>query len=72
MYRIAYPQDNSISIIIPTNQNNLHDLARDIVPKNIPYKIIESSVIPADRTFREAWEIDFNNPDGYGEQNDNN
>ena len=33
-----------------------------------PYWIVEDSVIPTDRTFRSAWEMDesFGNPDGFG------
>lgn len=44
----------------------------DIVTKwgeyNTPYWIIEDSMIPLDRVFRNAWEIDesFGDPDGYG------
>lgn len=33
-----------------------------------PYWIVEDSVIPTDRTFREAWTVDesFGKPDGFG------
>ena len=33
-----------------------------------PYWIVETSLIPEDRTFRSAWEIDenFGKPDGFG------
>ena len=36
-----------------------------------PYWIVEDSVIPTDRTFRSAWEIDesFGKPDGFGGEN---
>ena len=32
--------------------------ADKVVPHAVPYKIIDSSEIPADRTFRNAWEVD--------------
>jgi len=43
-------------------------IAEKDVPHNLPYWIVEDSVIPEDRTFRSAWEIDesFGEPDGFG------
>jgi hypothetical protein len=32
----------------------------------LPYKIINASDMPADRTFRDAWEADIVEPDGLG------
>ena len=72
MNRIIYPNNESISIIIPVDYSDIHLLAKNLVPKNIPYKIIDESLIPSDRTFRGAWQSDFSNPDGYGEKHDNN
>ena len=34
----------------------MEELAAKVVPENEPYKIVEDSVIPTDRTFRDAWE----------------
>ena len=32
-----------------------------------PYWIVDDSIIPTDRTFREAWRVDsLDNPDGFG------
>ena len=68
MYRIIYPNNNTISIIIPTtNFTDLNNLARITVPKGLPYKIMPLNDIPQDRTFRNAWSYDFLNNDGYGE-----
>lgn len=72
MYRIIYPNNNTISVIIPIENIDLHILAKNIVPINIPYKIINISDLPDDRTFRAAWSYDFHNPDGYGENYDTN
>lgn len=36
-------------------------LAKEILPLNTQYCIIESSLIPSDRTFRDAWYIDPEN-----------
>lgn len=65
-------QDNSIGIITPTNEAlsfaTIEQIAKKDCPYNLPYWIVEDSVIPEDRTFRSAWEIDesFGKPDGFG------
>tara|TARA_R110000868_G_scaffold65637_4_gene196091 strand:- start:2688 stop:2993 length:306 start_codon:yes stop_codon:yes gene_type:complete len=65
--RIIYPtQDGSIAVIIPTSEIEIFEVARKDVPNGKPYKIVDVSDIPTDRTFRDAWEADFNNPDGVG------
>ena len=73
MKRIIYKnKDNSISILIPTsdvlNYVGIQRIAEKDVPYNLPYWIVDASVIPTDRTFRSAWEIDesFGEPDGFG------
>lgn len=65
--RILYPNtDGGITIVIPTGHLAFEEVARKDVPAGVPYKIIDASEIPQDRTFRNAWEADFSNPDGYG------
>jgi hypothetical protein len=59
--RIIYPQDNGIvAIVIPTpeylDEHTIEELAAKDVPAGKPYKIIDASDIPTDRTFRDAWE----------------
>jgi len=58
---ITYPQENGVvAIIIPTVEfletNSIEDVAAKDVPKGLPFKIINESEIPTDRTFRDAWE----------------
>ena len=65
-------EDNSIGIITPTQEAlsfaTVIQVAEKDVPHNLPYWIVEDSVIPENRTFRSAWEIDesFSKPDGFG------
>ncbi|NDB61351.1 hypothetical protein EB001_23370 [bacterium] len=68
MKYIAYPNNSKISIIIPSLDCglSLDQIAKKDVPTGIPYKYIESEFLPQDRVFRDAWELDFSNPDGYG------
>jgi len=61
MKRIIYKNpDNSVSIIVPSNNAlqimSIEDIAKKDVPANTPYKIVDVSEIPTDRTFRNAWE----------------
>ena len=69
MKKIAYQDvDGNLNIITPVLVDTLiEDVARRDVPEGIPYKILEDSDLPIDRTFRNAWELDFTNPDGYGD-----
>lgn len=76
--------DGSLSIVIPTGEVDINNVALKDVPAGVAYKIISISDIPLDRTYRNAWEADMSNPDGYGighdawlelqegEQDDNN
>lgn len=65
-------QDNSIGIITPTDEAlsfaTVIQVAEKDVPHNLPYWVVEDSVIPENRTFRSAWEIDetMGEPDGFG------
>ena len=57
--RIIYPTDEGgVAIIIPAPECGLtiEEIAVKDVPTGKPYKIIDVSEIPTDRTFRDAWE----------------
>ena len=73
MQKIIYKnKDNSIGIITPTSEAlsfaTIEQIAEKDVPHNLPYWIVDDSVIPTDRTFRSAWEIDesLGEPNGFG------
>ena len=57
--RIIYPNnEGGVSIIIPAPECELtiEEIAAKDVPEGKPYKIVDVSDIPSDRTFRDAWE----------------
>jgi hypothetical protein len=57
--RIIYPNDQSgVTILTPSPnwRGTLEELAAKDVPAGKPYKIVDGSEIPSDRTFRNAWE----------------
>ena len=52
--RIIYPTDDGgVAIIVPSVSI---ELAMKDIPEGKPYKIVDVSDIPTDRTFRNAWE----------------
>lgn len=58
-HRIIYPTDEGgVSIIVPAPECGLtiEEIAAKDVPAGKPFKIIDASEIPSDRTFRNAWE----------------
>ncbi len=61
--RIIYPTDEGgVAVLIPAHEwlaqegNTIEALAAKDVPAGKPYKIVDVSDIPEDRTFRNAWE----------------
>jgi hypothetical protein len=61
--RIIYKTDEGgVAVIIPTpealEQYGIHAIAIKDVPAGKPFKIVDESVIPTDRTQRDAWTVD--------------
>jgi hypothetical protein len=59
--RIIYSNDEGgVAIVIPTPEAletmTIEEIAAKDVPAGKPYKIVDVSEIPTDRTFRNAWE----------------
>ena len=52
--------ENTVSVISPSQEwgGTMEELAQKDVPTGLKYKIVEDSVIPTDRSFRNAWEVD--------------
>ena len=67
MKNIIYPEGSGIAVIRPTGELSVEETALKDVPSGVKYKIIDSSDLPPDRDFRNAWEYDFSeNFDGVG------
>ena len=61
MNRIIYPNDDGgVSILIPAPEAletmTIEEIAAKDVPAGKPFKIVDVSDIPSDRTFRDSWE----------------
>ena len=68
--KILHPNsDGGISVTFPSNEWNgpIEELAKKVVAKGDKFKIVDDDVLPKDRDFRDAWEWDFSDFDGYGE-----
>ena len=59
---IIYEQNDKAVVIHPTQEwlanNTIEDLAKKDVPEGVEYHIVEDTVLPEDRTFRDAWVLD--------------
>ena len=62
--RVIYPTDEGgVAVLIPAPEwlaqegNTLEALAAKDVPAGKPWRIVNAADIPADRTFRAAWEF---------------
>lgn len=59
--RIIYPNnEGGVCVVIPAPDCGLtiQEIATKDVPAGKPYKIVDISEIPSDRTFRNAWEYE--------------
>lgn len=64
---IIHPNEfGTITVVYPSGELPVEVVALKDVPHNVPYKFIEHTMLPEDRTFRNAWTADFSSPDGYG------
>lgn len=58
--RIIYPTpDGGVAVIVPAPNCELtiQQIAAKDVPHGVEFKIIDAEDVPADRTFRNAWEF---------------
>lgn len=68
--KIIYEAEGTIAIVAPNPNSKLsiEEIAKMTVPAGDPFLIVEDDALPGDFEFAAAWEADFSNPDGYGEQ----
>lgn len=70
--RIIYQTDDGgVAVIIPSPEclfeHTIEEIALKDVPAGKPFKIVDVTDIPEDRTFRAAWEVDVTTlTDGVG------
>ena len=68
--KILHPNpDGGILVTFSSDEwtGGMEALAKKVVKKGDKYKIVEDDVLPKERDFRDAWEWDFSDFDGYGE-----
>lgn len=60
-FRIIFPNSvGGIAILVPATGTS-QEQALNAVPPGSPYYIVDVNDIPSNRTFRDAWEVDFTN-----------
>jgi len=70
--RIIYKTpEGGVAVIIPSQEAldlyGIEAIALKDVPAGVPFKIVDVSEVPEDRTFRAAWEVDLTTlTDGVG------
>ena len=69
--RIVYQLPGQpVAIVIPCECGlTLEQIGKKDVTAGVPFWIVESSTIPTDRTFRDAWQLDVASmgaPSGFG------
>ena len=57
MSRIIYANDGGVAVITPAPGNDIAIVTMRAVPAGVTSVVVEDSVIPADRSFRNAWEL---------------
>lgn len=69
-FRVIYPTDDGgVAVIVPAPECGLtiEEIAAKDVPTGKPYKIVDVSEIPTDRSKREAWTVSADDlTDGVG------
>ena len=54
--RIIYSNnEGGVSVIIPTGELPIEEVAAKDVPEGVPFEIVDAADIPSDRYFRGAW-----------------
>ena len=58
--RIIYKNtDGGVSVIIPADCGlTVEEIAAKDVPTGLPYKIVDVSEVPTDRSARDLWDVD--------------
>lgn len=61
--RIIYENpEGGVCVIAPTDEilsiRTIEEVAKKDVPPGLPFKIVDISEVPTDRSFRNAWEVD--------------
>jgi hypothetical protein len=56
--RIIFQNESGgVSVIIPTGELPIEEVAKKDVPAGVTYEIVTTDDIPNDRTFRNAWKL---------------
>lgn len=55
--KIIYQTAFGVAVVTPSGELPIDEVALKDVPDGTPYEIVDDSVLPTDRIFRNAWEM---------------
>ena len=55
---VIYKDGDGVAVVVPAPGVGIDHVIKHDIPRNVDYKIVDSSLIPPDRTFRDAWNMD--------------
>tara|TARA_Y100000004_G_C8690847_1_gene317365 strand:- start:3 stop:425 length:423 start_codon:yes stop_codon:yes gene_type:complete len=55
---VIYKEGDGVSVVIPAPGVSIDYVVANDIPKDADYKVIDSTRLPADRTFRGAWDFE--------------
>lgn len=63
----ALDPESGVWVVVPAPDCplSIEEIARKDVPAGLPYVFVDKSELP-DPAYREAWDCDFSEPDGFG------
>jgi hypothetical protein len=66
--RAIFQDGDGLAILCPANDEQVLEICKRSIPKDVKFKILNYSDFPTDSTWRYAWEYDIDNDfDGVGE-----
>lgn len=65
---IVYPNETGGLVFVYPCECGIpvSEIARKDVPQGKPYLIVDAADLPEDKTYMDAWQADFSEPDGVG------
>lgn len=62
----VFPYEGHQAIFVPAGEVTIEFVKANVVPAGVPFRIFLRSEIPPSEE-QENWQVDYSNPDGYGE-----
>lgn len=61
--KIIYELNGNVCVVTPVDESKIDEVIKKDIPIGVPFKVIDSSALPEDRSFRNAWKLSNSNID---------